>query len=32
MLTVDADRRIVRLDWSAVDHSPRTGKTGREGS
>ena len=32
VLTVDADRRIVRLDWAAVDHSPRTGKTGKEGS
>ena len=32
VLTVDADRRIVRLDWAAVDHSPQTGKTGKEGS
>ena len=30
-LTVDADRRIVRLDWSRPDDI-RTGKTGREGS
>ena len=32
VLTVDADQRIVRLDWATVDHSPRTGKTGKEGS
>ena len=32
VLTVDADRRIVRLDWAAPDHSPRIGKTGKEGS
>ena len=31
VLTVDADRRIVRLDWSAPDEI-RTGKTGKEGS
>ena len=31
-LTVDAGRRIVRLDWAGPDHSPRTGKTGKEGS
>ena len=31
-LTVDAGRRIVRLDWAGLDHSPRTGKIGREGS
>ena len=30
-LTVDAERRIVRLDWSGPD-AIRTGKTGREGS
>ena len=32
VLTVDADRRIVRLDWAAPDDSPRIGKTGKEGS
>ena len=32
MLTVDADRRIVRLDWAVADHSSRTGKTGKEDS
>ena len=32
VLTVDADRRIVRLDWAGPDHSPRTGKTDKEGS
>ena len=32
VLTVDADRRIVRLDWTTPDHSPRIGKTGKEGS
>ena len=31
VLTVDADRRIVRLDWATVGHSPRAGKTGKEG-
>ncbi len=31
VLTVDADRRIVRLDWATVDRSPRTGKTREEG-
>ena len=30
-LTVDADRRIVRLDWAVPDEI-RTGKTGKEGS
>ena len=32
VLTVDADQRIVRLNWATVDHSSRTGKTGKEGS
>ena len=31
VLTVDADRRIVRLDWSAPNEI-RIGKTGKEGS
>ena len=31
VLTVDADRRIVRLDWAAPDEN-RIGKTGQEGS
>ena len=31
VLTVDADRRIVRLDWAAPDEN-RIGKTGKEGS
>ena len=31
LLTVDADRRIVRLDWSAPDEI-RPGKTSEEGS
>ena len=31
VLTVDADQRIVRLDWSAPDEI-RIGKTGKEGS